>query len=217
MNHKAIPLILVLLAQCACLRAQTAEPDSTLNELVQAVVRLREPTDAATKQATEYFVDHAKVWTTMNEMFDTNAECDPRTGQTVPGFGLNKILNRIETERTVGAEKQVRGDFLNGEDPDYNYSLYEHKLLAGRTATYKARGRVGRQTFVIVPYHIDDNGLSATLIVNEQSYAFSPTGDRLTLHADTPTLSDNDEFTLMVENGSTEPQAFVLLNHNTRQ
>jgi hypothetical protein len=192
---------------------QAQQPmDQELESLLAAVCRLRSA-DAATYELVHNQLAGDSAWTPMNETGSLQeGECRPSV--KIPRFGLNKMLTQIGSERKYVAE---RGDMLNGADERYNYSLFERSIHAGQSASYKLQGREGRQWFVIVPMSAKAP-LSASLqIAGEEPRTFERRKDgTLVLWLDTPGLNREQTLTLSVS-GSQADQAFVILNHNTRE
>lgn len=185
------------------------KPDGELRALVQAVCQLR---SSGAKEAVKQTLLANEHWTPMNETRGA------REGECKPGeatrFELNAMLSAIGRERKYVT---THGDMLNGEDPRYDYSLYEHAVYAGQTVTYTLKGREGRQWFVIVPYQ--ENGIKeASLQVDGEAPRLFQSGENgtLVLYLNTPKLQRNQTLTLKVSGGASN-QSFVILNHNSRK
>lgn len=208
---KRLSLLILLFLLPLMLKAQRPM-DKELESLISAVCQLRKADDATyTRVRSQLFLDDA--WTPMNETGSLQeGECRPSV--KIPRFGLNKMLTQIGSERKYVAE---RGDMLNGADERYNFSLFERSIHAGQSARYALQGREGRQWFVIVPMSAKD-ALSATLqLSGQEPLPFERQGDGiLVLWLDSPGLSREQTLTLTVSGGRSD-QAFVILNHNTRE
>ena len=181
--------------------------DKELASLTDMVKILRNPTESNfTKVKKLLEVD--EKWTPMNETGVLKAtECKP--SDKIPTFKLNRILTTV-------AKKQKRvsttGSMLNGEDSRYNYSLYERSLKKGKSATYNLKNRLGKQTFVLVPYENKKGSLSV-LVDGKKPRTIEQEDGTLICSFD----STGKEISLSVTNKSGASLSFVLLNHNSRK
>lgn len=204
----------IILMLCICPVLTMAQPpmDNEVRSLIRTVCSLRSADAKAYKQV-EDLLSNDEAWTPMNE---TDAfqegECPPY--EEIPYFGLNKLLSHIATGRKM---VHTHGDFLNGEDERYNYSLYEHSVRAGFSVSFTLKGREGKQWFIIIPYDIDGGGLLASISINGHSTISFTQAENGTIavYLDRPQLDVNDLVTITVQ--GTRNQSFVLLNHNTRK
>lgn len=209
MRHLLITLTLLLAA--APLHAQTG--DAELDRLVGIAAMLR-TADATVYGRALQMLQADPKWTPMDELGRVQqSECTP--ADKAPRFRLNRLLSRADGSRKPVAS---RGDFLNGEDERFNYSLYERTLRARSRATYRIKGRQGRQTFVLLPLTATGHGL--TLSVSAPGCAFRlqrtlESGAQVYVSA--APLRKDQVLTLTVTNASAAPQSFVLVNHNPRQ
>lgn len=209
MRH--ILILLTFLLAATPLSAQTG--DAELDRLVGIAAMLRTADATVYGRALQMLQADAK-WTPMDELGRVQqSECTP--ADKAPRFRLNRLLARADGSRKLVAS---RGDFLNGEDERFNYSLYERTLRARSRATYRIKGRQGRQTIVLVPMAAEGHGL--TLRATAPGCAFKlqrtlPSGAMVYTSA-TP-LRKEQQLTLTVTNASGTPQSFVLVNHNPRQ
>lgn len=204
----------IILMLCICPVLATAQPpmDNEVRSLLGTVCCLR-GADAKTYNRVEALLSEDEAWTPMNETGAfQEGECPPY--DDIPYFGLNRILSHIAIERKM---IHTHGDFLNGEDERYNYSLYERSVRAGFSVSYTLKGREGKQWFIIIPYDKDGGGLSASISINGGSkipFAQAENGTIAT-YLDLPQLDVNDLMTITVR--GTRNQSFVLLNHNSRK
>jgi hypothetical protein len=107
--------------------------------------------------------------------------------------------------------------FMNGQDPRFNYSLYEKSVMAGKRVSYTFSGREGRQVFVVVPYKTSAK-LNAKLLVSGKEAASSQRLSDGTLVLEcTENINTKTPLTLEISNEGSEGMAMVILNHNTRQ
>lgn len=186
--------------------------DRELQTLVESVCALRNA-DESTYEDIKANMAKDYLWTPMNETGPLQTgECAPSV--RIPRFKLNRMLTLIAGERKY---VDTPGDMLNGEDQRYDYSLYERSVQAGKTATYRLEGRNGVQWFVLVPYGTD-SGITATLAVEGgETVAFTPSSSG-TLTAKLESLPAQGKHTLILTvNGGSSPQAFVLINYNSRK
>ena len=186
--------------------------DNEVRSLLGTVCKLR-GADANTYNRVEVLLAEDEAWTPMNETGAfQEGECPPY--EDIPYFGLNRLLSHIAIERKM---VHTHGDFLNGEDERYNYSLYERSVRAGFAVSYTLKGREGKQWFIIIPYDKDGGGLSASISINGGStipFTQAENG-AIATYLDWPKLDVNDLVTITVQ--GTRNQSFVLLNHNTRK
>jgi len=181
--------------------------DKELASLVDVVKLLRKPTEANFNKAKRLLGADGK-WTPMTETGNLQAtECKP--SEKTPGFKLNRILTSVASERK---RVSTPDEMLNGEDPRYNYSLFERSLKKGKKATYKLRRRTGRQTFVLVPFVGKEGSLS--IAVDGKSPKVTELEDGTVLCSFDATGND---VSLSVTNKSGAALSFVLLNHNSRK
>lgn len=189
-----------------------SQMDKETRNLIEAVCALRGANERTYERIRKQLSDD-EAWTPMNETGSfQEGECPPY--DDVPYFGLNRLLSHIAVERK---QLHVHGDFLNGENESYAYSLYERSVKSGATVSYTVKGREGRQWFVIIPYDKVNNGLSASIRVKGESpvpFTKSENGI-LTVYLDNPRLDILVPLTITVQ--GTRDQSFVLLNHNTRK
>ncbi len=209
-------VLTILFFLCPLFLGAQVLPDQEMQSLVRSVCKLRVSNKAVSEQVASDLMADA-LWTPMNE---TNArqegECLP--SDKVPTFKLNRMLRR-----TLSDEKYIstHGEFLNGEDLRYDYSLYEHSVYAGKTVTYTLHKREGAQWFVLVPYEKNGGGLKATIQVDGgEKVELTPHPDLgegvLAVYLDRNKLSKDPVLTLSVKGGP-KNQSFVILNHNTRK
>lgn len=201
---------ILTLAAILPLRAQAIH-DAEMSSLIGIVRILRAHDEAAFNRAARLLADDSK-WTTMNELGPLKAdECPPSEG--TPGFKLNRILSKIERSRKYSS---THGDMLNGEDERYDYSLYERSIRGGRSVTYKLSRRVGRQTFVIVPFESSGHGLTATVSVDGgKPISFVESNEVLVV--DCVVCSADSDIAVTVSEKSGANRSFVLINHNSRR
>ena len=211
-----IAILIISLIMSVTVSAQ--QNDKELNSLVTMVKNLRQTSEAEKKQAfndTFQSLVADTAWTPMNELRDNNgAEC-PHSDKSLPRFRLNRMLSKAEQVHQ-GVAVATNG-FMNGQDPRFNYSLYEKSVMAGKRVSYTFSGREGRQVFVVVPYKTSAK-LNAKLLVSGKEAASSQRLSDGTLVLEcTESINTKTPLTLEISNEGSEGMAMVILNHNTRQ
>ena len=195
------------------LQAQEAMIDKDLKIFVDAVVSLRQSDKV---NSVKTVLSNNKQWTLMDELKDqNNAECI--LTKKMKRFNLVPIINGVLTERYGN---NIPGcDFLNGEDPRFNYSIIEKGIKAKKKVRYTFQGRVGKQNFVFVPYDS-----SSTKLVIKFSKGSSPLKtiekkgkDSIVYFHIGTKLKSTDKITLEIDNKSNVNVAVAILNHNTRK
>jgi len=203
-------LILFLLTITSGVYAQSSMDDE-LHRLVVAVNSLR-GADEKSYNAVRDILMRDKMWTPMDETgpFRKEVECLP--SENISRFKLNAILNDVARKRTPAS---VRAEsMLNGEDPRYNYSLFERSVREGCCAKYELRKRSGRQWFVIIPYSGPDSITASISVDGSEAVDLTTLPDgSLALYLDEH-IRDDQVITLSVY-GNTSC-SFVIINHNMR-
>lgn len=193
------------------MHAQTG--DKELDHLISVSTMLRTADATVYNRALQMLKADAR-WTPMDELGRIQStECTP--AESVARFKLNRLLSRADGSRKFVAS---RGDFLNGEDERFDYSLYERSLKASSTVTFKVKGRVGQQTFVLVPHTAQGHGLKLALSAPGLSFthkATLPNGAQVFVSQGK--AAKDRHITITVSNASRAPQSFVLINHNSRK
>ena len=155
-----------------------------------------------------------KKWTIMDEIVPHQNECR-LTDRSVQWFSINRILSQQSGYET----NQVRGDFNNGENPDFNYSLIERSIKAGETASYDLKSREGEQAFVLVPFDTQTQ-LEAEVTRGGTTLAKGTKkadGNVYIEIGKDKNVKASDVLNLVVTNKSDKSCAYVLINHNVRQ
>lgn len=216
-DMKRILLCIILLTIGASLSAQNGI-DKETQHLIDLVTTIREAApeqrEKAWKEA-ETALSSDKVWTIMDEIMPHKNECR-LTDRSVQWFSLNRILSQKSGYET----NQVRGDFNNGENPDFNYSLIERSIKAGLTTEYDLKSREGKQTFVIVPFDPDATTLEAEVSRNGISLAKGvrqKDGNIYITIAPDQNVKPKDVLHLTIRNKGSQSMTYVLINHNGRK
>ena len=214
---KRILLCIILLTIGASLSAQNGI-DKETQHLIDLVTTIREAApeqrEKAWKEA-ETALSDDKAWTIMDEIVPHKNECR-LTDRSVQWFSLNRILSQKSGYET----NQVRGDFNNGENPDFNYSLIERSIKAGLTTEYDLKSREGKQTFVIVPFDPDATTLEAEVSRNGISLAKGvrqKDGNIYITIAPDQNVKPKDVLHLTIRNKGSQSMTYVLINHNGRK
>ena len=209
-------IILVFLVLSLTTHAQKPV-DAELQHLIGVAASLRQPDMQQQEQAWNNASEQLgkdDLWTIMDEITPHQNECR-LTDRKMRWFAINRILSQ-----RMGYEKnQVRGDFNNGEDPNFNYSLIERSVKANQTVNYDLKSREGEQTFVIMPFDVNSADLRAELY---RDSTFLSQGIRhkdgniyLKVNKDKNVVAD-DILNLVITNNSEQNIAVIIINHNTR-
>lgn len=210
-------LFYTLLFSISCIFSMQAQElliDKNLKIFVDAVVSLRQNSNDKINSA-KTTLKNNKAWTVMDELKDgNNSEC--WLTKKMSRFNLVPILTQVLAERY--GKNISRGDFLNGEDPRFNYSLIEKGIKAKKKVKYTFQGRVGKQDFVIIPcdptsilavkFSKGSSSLKAIQQKDKEGCIYLHIGAK---------LKSTDKITLEIENKSSNNVAIAILNHNTRR
>lgn len=188
--------------------AQT-KTDPELQKLAKTVSTLRNAEEKTWNEALSTFRQDS-LWTTMDEIARDNNECWLLGNNQ---FKLNAILNQCSDHD----KKMVRGDFLNGNDPHYNYSLTERGIKRKCSVSYEMSYREGRQTYIIMPYNPQTAQIEVKAYLNDK-----PVGETSIDNGDIVlSIIDNaiksDVIRLVITNSGDEDMPVVIINHNTRK
>lgn len=189
--------------------SQGISDDDEINSLVERCIKLRQRSNV--QQVLREF-DGDMEWTMMDEIkIDRKGECSMR--DKVDMFGVNDIGFSI-LKRSGGVTNT--GDRLrDGRDPRYNYSFIEITVKAGATVGYDIPGRVGRQSFVIVPYNASA-ALNVGMTLNGKSISSVAAGnDGIRTINVAESLKADDKLHLTLSNRSASNQSFVIINYNS--
>ena len=151
----------------------------------------------------------------MDEITPHENEC-LLSDRKVKWFALNRILS----QRMGYEDNKTRGDFNNGEDPNFNYSLIERSVKAGRKVEYELSSREGEQIFIIMPSNTEKAKFEISLYRGKDKLAQGKTlnsGDIYMKIDAKKEITADDVLRLVVINNSNENMAFVIINHNTRK
>ena len=216
MKMKRILTTLALVTSLCTVMAQKPALDAELDNLLKIVLSLRESSAASQRQAYNAALQSLAAdtrWTPMNELRDTKGgECKP-ADKSLKRFRLNSLLSNAERSRQ--GLSTTAGNMLNGEDENYNFSLYEKSVMAHKAVSYQLKGRSGQQTFIIVPYDKTAASLTAVLKTKAGTVKGKPMSDG-TIHL-VGKAAKGEVLTLELTNGGSQPVAFIVLNHNTKK
>lgn len=206
---KKIYFIIMMSLFIVCPTLAQKENDRELRKLMDAVSTLRQQDETKWNDALQKFKSNS-LWTSLDEIQSDNEYMLIGDDH----FKLNAILNEC-----LGYDTQmVRGDFLNGNDPHYNYSLTERGIRKGREVSYKMSYREGRQTFIVMPYKKTDGKIEVKAFHNDKPVGETRTDKDGNIHL---SINDNvklsDTLRLIIINHSDENMPVVIINHNTRK
>ena len=185
------------------------ETDKELQHLMSAVSALRQSNETTWNQAKQTF-KRDSLWTMMDEI---------KSGNEYKPIGNNQFkLNTILNECSGYNRKMVRGDFLNGNDPNYDYSLTERGIKKGCTVSYEMSAREGRQTFIVMPYKKTDGKIKVKAFHNGKPVGETYTDNEGNIHLSINTnVKLSDKLRLDITNQADENMPVVIINHNTRK
>ena len=204
-------LFLILFVSTAMLGQALAQDkaDTELQKLMNTVATLRNVDSKAWDKALANF-EKDDLWTMMDETKRHDNECwlvgDNR-------FKLNEILSKGNHYD----KKATTGDFLNGNDPNFNYSLIERGVKKNSKVTYELSYREGRQTFVVMPYEKNIVvEVNATRNGTKVGSTRTDTDGNVILTID-DNVKTTDKLVIEIANKSDKDMAVVIINHNTRK
>ena len=183
--------------------------NDTLQNLMNNVASLRHANNKGWDKALEVF-GKDKSWTMMDEIERHENECW-LTGDNQ--FKLNAILSKHNNYD----KKMTTGDFLNGNDPNFNYSLIERGVKKNSTVIYELSYREGRQTFVVMPYE-KGSIIEVKATHNDKAVGSTRTDadGNVILNID-DNVKVNDKLSIAITNKGNSDMAIVIINHNTRR
>ena len=211
---KKIILLAYALFCTIIMHSQVIKSDKQLECFGNAIVLLRQD-NIDNRNYAMSILRQNKKWTLMDELKDANNnEC--WLTKKMKRFNLVPILTEVLAERY--GKNISRGDFLNGEDPRFDYSLIEKGIKAKKKVKYTFQGRVGKQDFVIIPC---DPTSVLSIKFSKGSSALKTVQQKgkdgcFYLHIDAK-LKSTDKITLEIDNKSNNNVAIAILNHNTRK
>ena len=185
------------------------ENDQELRKLMDVVSTLRQQDETKWNNALQKFKNDTH-WTSLDEIQSDNEYMLIGDDH----FKLNVIINEC-----LGYNKQmVRGDFLNGNDPNYDYSLTERGIRKGRQVSYEMSYREGRQTFIVMPYKKTDDKIEVQAYLNDKPVGETRTDKDGNIHLSiNEKVKLSDTLRLVIINHSDENMPVVIINHNTRK
>ena len=185
------------------------ENDQELRKLMDVVSSLRQQDETKWNNALQK-IKNDTHWTSLDEIQSDNEYMLIGDDH----FKLNVIINEC-----LGYNKQmVRGDFLNGNDPNYDYSLTERGIRKGRQVSYEMSYREGRQTFIVMPYKKTDDKIEVQAYLNDKPVGETRTDKDGNIHLSiNEKVKLSDTLRLVIINHSDENMPVVIINHNTRK
>lgn len=203
-------LFLFLIISTAMLGTAFAQDntDAELKKLMNTVATLRNANSKTWDKAFDYF-GKDKLWTMMDEAERHDNECW-LVGDNQ--FKLNAILSKHNNYD----KKMTTGDFLNGNDPNFSYSLIERGVKKNSTVSYELSYREGRQTFVVMPY---EKGSPIEVKATRNGKVVGSTrtdADGNVILCIDDNIKMNDKLCISITNKGDSDMAIVIINHNTR-
>ncbi len=183
--------------------------DSEMKALVDRCITLR--SKGKDSDIIKNFKKDTK-WTLMDELeIDRNGECT--IDDQVETFGLNNLAYELILNKE--GITNSRGNFRNGQDTRYNYSLIEITVKKGAIVNYDITGREGDQLFAIIPYKSNSN-FDASISMDGKNIGSIETIDGVKYIISNIKVKNSDKFKLTIKNNSQSNMSFVVLNHNSR-
>ena len=188
--------------------AQT-KADPELQKLTKTIATLRKPNEKTWREAFNTF-EQDSLWTTLDEIARDDNESWLLGDKQ---FKLNPILNQCNGND----KKMVRGDFLNGNDPHYNYSLTERGIKKMCSVSYEMSYREGHQTFVVMPYNPKTAQLEVKSYLNNKLVGETSIDNGDIVLSINANVIKSDTIRLVITNHGNEDMPVVIINHNTRK
>lgn len=188
--------------------AQT-KADPELQKLTKTIASLRKPNEKTWREAFNTF-EQDSLWTTLDEIARDDNESWLLGDKQ---FKLNPILNQCNGND----KKMVRGDFLNGNDPHYNYSLTERGIKKMCSVSYEMSYREGHQTFVVMPYNPKTAQLEVKSYLNNKLVGETSIDNGDIVLSINANVIKSDTIRLVITNHGNEDMPVVIINHNTRK
>lgn len=185
--------------------------DVELTKLVSTISTLRQANQKSWEKALGTFKND-NLWTMMDEI--------PRHANEYYLIGDNQFkLNPILNQCVRDNKQMTPGDFLNGNDPNFNYSLTEIGIKPKSSVSYELKYREGRQTFVVMPYDKDKTQqIKLEAFLNGQPIAKGKLEDDGNIYLQiNQIVTSTDVMRIDIKNESDAKMAIVLINHNTRK
>ena len=207
MNKNIITLFTILIFAVSQAFAQAT--DEELQTLVSRVSSLRQGSETAWNTALDQFINDDS-WTIMDEIPRHDNECWLLGDKQ---FKLNAILKR----QYQGHDAQmVAGDFLNGNDPNYNYSLTERGVKKQSSVNYEMSYREGKQTYVVMPYKPSPESFKVEAFLNGKPTGTTAVSEGNIVLSIDSNVKKSDTIRLVITNLGNEDMPVVIINHNTR-
>lgn len=205
---KIFTLLIIITLTFGYASAQT-KTDTELQRLTKTVASLRQSDKTIWNDALKAFQQDS-LWTTMDELAKDENEYWLIGDKQ---FKLNAILNQCSNHD----KQMVRGDFLNGNDPHYNYSLTERGVRRLSSVDYELSYREGRQIFVIMPYTGSPEKIEAKVYLNGKPTGETTISDGNIVLNINANVKKSDTLRLIITNLGNEDMPVVIINHNTRK
>ncbi len=185
--------------------------DARLNSMLDIVRTLKSGGQQAFDTAAEK-MSADMTWTPMNELKASDPKAECRASDRVQGFKLNKMLAVAEQKRRFEAST---GNMLNGENPNFSYSLYERGIKPSSTLEYTLKGRSGQQCIVLMPYDgLKASGLDFSVSCAGKDLAKTVGKDAYVF---TGRVEPGQVMRITVRNTGDKPRSFAVFNYNSRK
>ncbi len=214
---------LMLLVSMTAYAQRTDLHDSKVSEICSYIRTLHEHPEQY--ETVRKAMIKNRSWTMMSELPDgftpesKSSIC--RLRDQVEHTGINDIAFQAEQER--GSLPQSSNSFCNGNDPRYNHSFHEVKLLAGRSIASEISGgneadnsgRKGRQLFLVVPFN--PGTIKAEITLNGTVIPQEISADGVISFVIDTDVKPNDRIGIRISNISDRNQSAIIINHNSRK
>lgn len=199
-------LIILMFALCVA-RGQAQEQNQELDKLTNLVLSLKGGGEKAFNNAVNQLAKDS-LWTPLNDFQDKTSQWIP--SPDVQRFQLNKVLGAAQNKGRYEASNKT---MLNGEDPRYQYSLYERGVQPRKVFSCNLNKREGKQTFILIPY--DGEASTLTMVVDNASFQQKKLSNGVVTC--TGMVPKGETIKVSVTNSGDRGQFFVLINYNSRR
>ena len=150
-------------------------------------------------------------WTMMDELM--TSDNTRKTADKVLQFGMNDIALQLLWKRRGVAN--AGGNFRDGRDKRFRYSLIEITVKSGGTVNYQFEERQGEQVLAVVPYEKDERYSAYVTYKQKKSDEIFIKDGVSYLHLKRG-LKKGETFMLTLKNESGRNASFILINYNSQ-
>lgn len=150
-------------------------------------------------------------WTMMDELM--TSDNTRKTADKVLQFGMNDIALQLLWKRRGVAN--AGGNFRDGRDKRFRYSLIEITIKSGGTVNYQFEERQGEQVLAVVPYEKDERYSAYVTYKQKKSDEIFIKDGVSYLHLKRG-LKKGETFMLTLKNESGRNASFILINYNSQ-